>query len=64
MGRGRRVTHPLTTQARALSAPYWVLEPGDTCWRWGLAQHQLQDQEAGRAPSTHDSGRLALAKLS
>ena len=54
MGRGKRVTHPLTTQARSLSAQYWVLELGDTGWRWGLAQHQLQYQEAGRASSTHD----------
>ena len=29
------------------------LELGDTCWRRGLAQHQLQDQEADRASSTH-----------
>jgi len=61
MGRGKRVTHPLTTRARPLSAQYRVLEPGDTCWRWGLAQHQLQDQQAGQASrssiSTHDSGR-------
>ena len=53
------MTPPLTTQARSLSAQNWVLELGDTSWCWGLAQHQLQDQEAGRASSTHDSGRLA-----
>ena len=56
MWRGRRVTHPLTAQARSLSALNGVLELGDTCWRLGLAQHQPQDQEAGRASSTHDSG--------
>ena len=33
MGRGKRVTHPLTSQARSLSARYWMLEPGDMFWR-------------------------------
>jgi len=35
MGRGGRVTHPLPTQARSLSAQISVLELGETCWRWG-----------------------------
>lgn len=58
-GERKKATHPLTTQAISLSAQYWVLDLGEMCWRWGSAQHQLQDQESGRAPSNHDSGRLA-----
>ena len=59
MGRGRRVTHPLTTQARAPSAQYWVLELSDACWRRGWGQHQLQDQEAGRPALTTQAGWLS-----
>ena len=36
-----------------------LLELGDTCWRWGFGSAPAPGQEAGRASSTHDSGRLA-----
>jgi len=43
-GEGKGATHPLTTQARSLSAQNRVLELGETCWRWGLASSRTRKQ--------------------
>jgi len=62
MGRGKRVTHPLTTQARSLSAQYWVLEPGDMCGRsvWLSASSRTRKQVEHPALTTQ-SGQLSLS---